>query len=92
MQQEKNKKCKIIILFLVDDFGQSSNQNSKRINNIIKASSERLSKVFKNLQINSKSVDIQNNYYRDTIYQPQTGDIDDDDECNNPNLHSEEQE
>ncbi|CAB4424303.1 unnamed protein product [Rhizophagus irregularis] len=55
----------------IDDFGQSSNQNSKRINNIIKASSERLSKVFKNLQINSKS---------------------DDDECNNPNLHSEEQE
>uniref|UniRef100_U9TJU0 Serine-threonine/tyrosine-protein kinase catalytic domain-containing protein n=1 Tax=Rhizophagus irregularis (strain DAOM 181602 / DAOM 197198 / MUCL 43194) TaxID=747089 RepID=U9TJU0_RHIID len=76
----------------IDDFGQSSNQNSKRINNIIKASSERLSKVFKNLQINSKSVDIQNNNYRDTIYQPQTGDIDDDDECNNPNLHSEEQE
>ncbi|UZO05797.1 uncharacterized protein OCT59_026137 [Rhizophagus irregularis] len=67
-------------------------KNSKRINNIIKASSERLSKVFKNLQINSKSVDIQNNNYRDTIYQPQTGDIDDDDECNNPNLHSEEQE
>ncbi|CAB4446515.1 unnamed protein product [Rhizophagus irregularis] len=42
-------------------------------------------------QINSKNVDIQNNYYRDTK-QPQTGDIDDDDEYNNPNLHSEEQE
>ncbi|CAB5106942.1 unnamed protein product [Rhizophagus irregularis] len=77
----------------IDDFGQSSNQNSKRISNIIKAGSKRLSKVFKKLQINSKSVDtVQNNYYRDTIQQPQTGDIDDDDEYNNPNLHSEEQE
>ncbi|PKY59099.1 kinase-like protein [Rhizophagus irregularis] len=38
-------------------------------------------------------VDIQNNYYRDTIQQPQTGDIDDEVEIyNNPNLHSEEQD
>ncbi|CAB4478805.1 unnamed protein product [Rhizophagus irregularis] len=67
--------------------------NSKRISNIIKAGSKRLSKVFKKLQINSKSVDIQNNYYRDTIQQPQTGDIDDEVEIhNNPNLHSEEQD
>ncbi|RGB33867.1 kinase-like domain-containing protein [Rhizophagus diaphanus] len=76
----------------IDDFGQSSNQNSKKISNIIKADSKRLSKAFKNLQVNSKSVDMQNNYYRDTIQQPQTCDIDDDDEYNNPNLHSEEQE
>ncbi|CAB4377441.1 unnamed protein product [Rhizophagus irregularis] len=77
----------------IDDFGQSSKQNSKRISNIIKAGSKRLSKIFKKLQINSKSVDtVQNNYHRDTIQQPQTGDIDDDDEYNNPNLHSEEQE
>ncbi|CAB4440307.1 unnamed protein product [Rhizophagus irregularis] len=55
----------------IDDFGQSSKQNSKIISNIIKAGSKRLSKVFKKLQINSKS---------------------DDDEYNNPNLHSEEQE
>ncbi|CAB4478798.1 unnamed protein product [Rhizophagus irregularis] len=55
----------------IDDFGQSSKQNSKRISNIIKAGSKRLSKIFKKLQINSKS---------------------DDDEYNNPNLHSEEQE
>ncbi|CAB4445865.1 unnamed protein product [Rhizophagus irregularis] len=71
----------------IDDFGQSSKQNSKRI-----TGSKRLSKVFKKLQINSKSVDIQNNNYRDTTHQPQTGNIDDDDEYNNPNLHSEEQE
>ncbi|CAB4377444.1 unnamed protein product [Rhizophagus irregularis] len=76
----------------IDDFGQSSKQNSKRISNIIKAGSKRLSKVFKKLQINSKSVDIQNNNYKDTTHQPQTGNIDDDDEYNNPNLHSEEQE
>ncbi|GBC36338.2 kinase-like domain-containing protein [Rhizophagus irregularis DAOM 181602=DAOM 197198] len=71
----------------IDDFSQSSNQNSKKI-----TGSKRLSKVFKKLRVNSKSVDtVQNNYYRE-IQQPQTGDNDDDDEYNNPNLHSKEQE
>ncbi|CAB4478797.1 unnamed protein product [Rhizophagus irregularis] len=79
----------------IDDFGQSSNQNNKRNSNVIEAGNTRLTKVFKKLRVNSKSVDIQNNYYRDKIQQSssQTGDNDDDDdEYNNPNLHSEEQE
>ncbi|CAB4396588.1 unnamed protein product [Rhizophagus irregularis] len=77
----------------IDDFGQSSNQNNKRNSNVIEAGNTRLTKVFKKLRVNSKSVDtVQNNYYRDTIQQSQTGDIDDDDEYNNPNLHSKEQE
>ncbi|GBC12425.2 kinase-like domain-containing protein [Rhizophagus irregularis DAOM 181602=DAOM 197198] len=77
----------------IDDFGQSSNQNNKRNSNAIEAGNTRLTNVFKELRVNSKSLDtVQNNYYRDTIQQPQTGDIDDDDEYNNPNLHSEEQE
>ncbi|UZO11163.1 uncharacterized protein OCT59_002735 [Rhizophagus irregularis] len=99
MQQKKNKKHFIVnymtLIFqkiVIDDFSQSSNQNSKKISNIIKAGSKRLSKVFKKLRVNSKSVDtVQNNYYRE-IQQPQTGDNDDDDEYNNPNLHSKEQE
>ncbi|GBC12410.2 kinase-like domain-containing protein [Rhizophagus irregularis DAOM 181602=DAOM 197198] len=77
----------------IDDFGQSSNQNNKRNSNVIEAGSTRLTKGFKKLRVNSKSVDIQNKYYRDTIQQPQTGDIDDEVEIhNNPNLHSEEQD
>ncbi|GBC12413.2 kinase-like domain-containing protein [Rhizophagus irregularis DAOM 181602=DAOM 197198] len=77
----------------IDDFGQSSNQNNKRNSNVIEAGNTRLTKVFKKLRVNSsKSVDIQKNYYKDTTHQPQTGNIDDDDEYNNPNLHSEEQE
>ncbi|CAB4439207.1 unnamed protein product [Rhizophagus irregularis] len=75
----------------IDDFDQSSKQNSKRISNIIKAGNTRLTNVFKKLRVNSsKSVDVQNNYYKDATHQPQTGNIDDDDEYNNPNLHSEE--
>ncbi|CAB4445857.1 unnamed protein product [Rhizophagus irregularis] len=78
MQQKKNKKHFI---------------NNKRNSNVIEAGNTRLTNVFKKLRVNSKSVDIvQNNYCRDTIQQPQTGDIDDDNEYNNPNLHSEEQE
>ncbi|PKY61919.1 hypothetical protein RhiirA4_488892, partial [Rhizophagus irregularis] len=77
----------------IDGFGQSSNQNNKRNSNVIEAGNTRLTKVFKKLRVNSsKSVDIQNNYYKDTTHQPQTSNIDDDDEYNNPNLHSEEQE
>ncbi|PKC51958.1 hypothetical protein RhiirA1_482586 [Rhizophagus irregularis] len=55
----------------IDDFGQSINQNSERI-----TGSKSLSKEFKKLQINSKSVDIQNNNCRNTTHQPQTGNID----------------
>ncbi|CAB4445858.1 unnamed protein product [Rhizophagus irregularis] len=76
----------------IDDFGQSSNQNNKRNSNVIEAGNTRLTKIFKKLRVNSsKSVDIQNNNYRNTTQQPQTCNIDDD-EYNNPNLHSEEQE
>ncbi|CAB4418186.1 unnamed protein product [Rhizophagus irregularis] len=76
----------------IDDFGRSSNKNNKRNSIVIEAGSTRLTGVFKKLRVNSKSVNIQNKYYENTIRQPQTCDIDDDDDYNNPNLHSEEQE
>ncbi|GBC10666.1 hypothetical protein RclHR1_09800010 [Rhizophagus clarus] len=76
----------------IDDFDQSSNQNNKRSSNVIEVDSKICSK-FKKLRVDSKSVDIQNNYNRETIQQSQTVDINDEDEVyNNPNLHSEEQE
>ncbi|EXX60005.1 Cdc15p [Rhizophagus irregularis DAOM 197198w] len=82
-----------IICFSVDGFSQSSNQNNKRNSNVIEAGSTRLTKVFKKLRVNSKSIDIQNNHYKDTTQQLQIGDIDDEAEIhNNPNLHSEEQD
>ncbi|UZO05557.1 uncharacterized protein OCT59_025904 [Rhizophagus irregularis] len=77
----------------IDGFSQSSNQNNKRNSNVIEAGSTRLTKVFKKLRVNSKSIDIQNNHYKDTTQQLQIGDIDDEAEIhNNPNLHSEEQD
>ncbi|GES76278.1 kinase-like domain-containing protein [Rhizophagus clarus] len=66
----------------INDLGQSSIKNSKRISNIIKVGSKKLSKVFKKLQINSKNVDIQNNSNKETMQQPRTVDVDDDNECN----------
>ncbi|GBB92334.1 hypothetical protein RclHR1_00020037 [Rhizophagus clarus] len=78
----------------IDDFNNSSNQkinNTSRINSIFKASSKRLSKVFKKLQINSKN-DIQHNNKIETT-QHLKGPINDEEEAyNNPNLHSEEQD
>ncbi|CAB5384734.1 unnamed protein product [Rhizophagus irregularis] len=89
MQQKKNKKH-FIVNYMTLIFQKI---NNKRNSNVIEAGNTRLTKVFKKLRVNSKSVDtVQNNYYRDTIQQSQTGDIDDDDEYNNPNLHSKEQE
>ncbi|PKY59784.1 hypothetical protein RhiirA4_482813, partial [Rhizophagus irregularis] len=63
----------------IDDFNKSSNQNSRtsKLNSIFKASSKKLSKVFKKLQIKDGS-NIANFNDEDEIY-------------NNPNLHSEEQ-
>uniref|UniRef100_U9U385 Uncharacterized protein n=1 Tax=Rhizophagus irregularis (strain DAOM 181602 / DAOM 197198 / MUCL 43194) TaxID=747089 RepID=U9U385_RHIID len=52
------------------------------------ASSKRLSKIFKKLQINSKN-DIQNDNKKETIQQ---GSINDEEVYNSPNLHSEEQD
>ncbi|UZO05821.1 uncharacterized protein OCT59_026160 [Rhizophagus irregularis] len=72
----------------VDDFNNSSNQKTSKINNIFKTSSKRLSKIFKKLQINSKN-DIQNDNKKETIQQ---GSINDEEAYNNPNLHSEEQD
>ncbi|CAB4424101.1 unnamed protein product [Rhizophagus irregularis] len=72
----------------VDDFNNSSNQKTSKINNIFKTSSKRLSKIFKKLQINSKN-DIQNDNRKETIQQ---GSINDEESYNNPNLHSEEQD
>ncbi|CAB4479017.1 unnamed protein product [Rhizophagus irregularis] len=72
----------------VDDFNNSSNQKTSKINNIFKTSSKRLSKIFKKLQINSKN-DIQNDNRKETIQQ---GSINDEEAYNNPNLHSEEQD
>ncbi|RGB39645.1 kinase-like domain-containing protein [Rhizophagus diaphanus] len=75
----------------IEDFNNSNDQQkinkSSKMDSIFKASSKRLSKVFKTLKINSKN-EIQN----ETIQQVK-GPINDDDEIhNNPNLHSEEQD
>ncbi|CAB5204598.1 unnamed protein product [Rhizophagus irregularis] len=75
----------------VDDFNNSSNQKTSKINSYFKASSKRLSKVFKKLQINSKN-DIQNDYKKETIQQQIKGPINDEEVYNSPNLHSEEQD
>ncbi|GES76279.1 kinase-like domain-containing protein [Rhizophagus clarus] len=73
----------------IGDFGQSNNQNNNRSSNVIEVDS----RIFSKLRVDSKNVAMQNNYYnRETIQQPRTVDVDDDDEYNNPNLHSEEQE
>ncbi|GBC17262.2 kinase-like domain-containing protein [Rhizophagus irregularis DAOM 181602=DAOM 197198] len=75
----------------VDDFNNSSNQKTSKINNYFKASSKRLSKVFKKLQINSKN-DIQNDNKKETIQQQIKGPINDEEVYDSPNLHSEEQD
>ncbi|PKY32161.1 hypothetical protein RhiirB3_491047 [Rhizophagus irregularis] len=51
-------------------------ENLPEPKNATEAGSKSLSKEFKKLQINSKSVDIQNNNCRNTTHQPQTGNID----------------
>ncbi|POG77645.1 hypothetical protein GLOIN_2v1853255 [Rhizophagus irregularis DAOM 181602=DAOM 197198] len=78
----------------IDDFDRSYKQNSNNSSKIIKIfkdSSKKLSKLFKKLQINSnddKNEAIQQQIKRQNI------DIYDemDEACNNPNLHSEEQD
>ncbi|POG75414.1 kinase-like domain-containing protein [Rhizophagus irregularis DAOM 181602=DAOM 197198] len=75
----------------IDDFNNSSNQKTSKINNYFKASSKRLSKVFKKLQINSKN-DIQNDNKKETIQQQIKGPINDEEVYDSPNLHSEEQD
>ncbi|RGB39627.1 kinase-like domain-containing protein [Rhizophagus diaphanus] len=75
----------------VDDFNNSSNKKTSKINSYFKASSKRLSKVFKKLHINSKH-DIQNDNKKETIQQQIKGPINDEKVYNSPNLHSEEQD
>ncbi|CAB5342436.1 unnamed protein product [Rhizophagus irregularis] len=75
----------------VDDFNNSSNQKTSKINSYFKASSKILSKIFKKLQINSKN-DIQNDNKKETIQRQIKGPINDEEVYNSPNLHSEEQD
>ncbi|GBC17264.2 uncharacterized protein OCT59_026159 [Rhizophagus irregularis] len=75
----------------VDDFNNSSNKKTSKINSYFKASSKRLSKIFKKLQINSKN-DIQNDNKKETIQQQIKGPINDEEVYNSPNLYSEEQD
>ncbi|CAB4389359.1 unnamed protein product [Rhizophagus irregularis] len=71
----------------IDDFNKSSNQNSRtssKLNSIFKASSKKLSKVFKKLQIKDETIK--------QTKKPNIANFNDEDEIyNNPNFHSEEQ-
>ncbi|PKY47714.1 hypothetical protein RhiirA4_544151 [Rhizophagus irregularis] len=89
MQQKKNKKCFIVnrmILTFLTIFNKSNEQNSSKSSKVItifRDSNEKLSKLFKKLQIKS------NNDEKEKTQKY----IDDDEEVyNNPNLHSKEQD
>ncbi|CAB4488197.1 unnamed protein product [Rhizophagus irregularis] len=82
MQQKKNKKC-FIVNCMILTFLTIRNSKSSKVITIFRGDSEKLSKEFKKLQINS------NNDEKKITQQH----VDDDDEVyNNPNLHSEEQD
>ncbi|PKC62757.1 hypothetical protein RhiirA1_521054 [Rhizophagus irregularis] len=90
----------------IDDFNKSNDQNNNtsKSNSIFKGNSKALSKVLQKLNIgpsNTKTstnviilLDNQNYHERNIINQQvKNQDVDDNDEiCNNPNLHPEEQE
>ncbi|UZO06956.1 uncharacterized protein OCT59_027261 [Rhizophagus irregularis] len=74
----------------INDFNKSNEQDSSKVVTIFEDSNKILSKLFKNLQINSN--DDEKEITRQQI-KGQSINVDDDDEIyNNPNFHSKEQD
>ncbi|GBC27019.2 kinase-like domain-containing protein [Rhizophagus irregularis DAOM 181602=DAOM 197198] len=78
------------LLTLQRDFNKSNEQNSSKVITTFEYSNEKLSKLFKKLQINSN--DDEKEITQQQIKKKSINVDDDDEVYNNPNFHSKEQD